>query len=119
MRGQAEEEFRDWAAGGRGALRRTAFLLSGDWFLADDLVQDALVRIYQAWPRLRRREHQVEEAGQLVLAHGCSCRVTVSGMPRSARASRKVARPRLACDFTVPALVPSSCAVCSMLRSSQ
>jgi RNA polymerase sigma-70 factor (sigma-E family) len=33
-------------------MRRTAFLLCGDWFLADDLVQDALVRIFDAWPRL-------------------------------------------------------------------
>lgn len=49
-----EEEFRGWALASRGGMRRTAFLLSGDWFLADDLVQDALVRIYQAWPRLER-----------------------------------------------------------------
>lgn len=55
MRRQADEEFRDWAGASRPGLRRTAFLLSGDWFLADDLVQDALVRIYRAWPRLRRR----------------------------------------------------------------
>jgi len=52
---QADEEFRTWASAGREPLRRTAFLLSGDWHLADDLAQDALVRIYQAWPRLQRR----------------------------------------------------------------
>lgn len=48
----AEEQFRGWATAQRPALRRTAFLLCGDWFLADDLVQDALVRIFDAWPRL-------------------------------------------------------------------
>lgn len=51
---QAEAEFRSWAEGRRGGLRRTAFLLSGDWFLADDLVQDVLVSLYRVWPRLER-----------------------------------------------------------------
>jgi RNA polymerase sigma-70 factor (sigma-E family) len=51
---QADQEFRGWALASRGGLRRTAFLLSGDWFLADDLVQDALIRIYGVWPRLER-----------------------------------------------------------------
>lgn len=47
-----EEQFRGWVAAQRAGLRRTAFLLCGDWYLADDLVQDALVRILDAWPRL-------------------------------------------------------------------
>ena len=51
---QADQEFRGWALASRGGLRRTAFLLSGDWFLADDLVQDALIRIYGVWPRVER-----------------------------------------------------------------
>jgi RNA polymerase sigma-70 factor (sigma-E family) len=52
--GASDQDFRDWAGGCRGGLRRTAYLLSGDWFLADDLVQDTLVRVYRAWPRLER-----------------------------------------------------------------
>jgi RNA polymerase sigma-70 factor (sigma-E family) len=48
----ADEQFRGWATAQRPGMRRTAFLLCGDWFLADDLVQDALVRIFDAWPRL-------------------------------------------------------------------
>jgi len=51
---EAEEEFRSWALACRGTLRRTAFLLSGDWHTADDLVQDALIRIYGVWPRLEQ-----------------------------------------------------------------
>jgi len=31
---------------------RTAVLLTGDWHAAEDLVQSALIRLYQAWPRL-------------------------------------------------------------------
>src|SRR4051794_37407340 len=52
--GASDQDFRDWAGGCRGGLRRTAYLLSGDWFLADDLVQDTLVRIYRVWQRLER-----------------------------------------------------------------
>lgn len=35
-------------------LRRTAFLLCGDWHRAEDLTQVALEKLYTAWPRLRR-----------------------------------------------------------------
>jgi RNA polymerase sigma-70 factor (sigma-E family) len=35
-------------------LRRTAYLLCGDWHRAEDLVQTALAKIYVAWPRLRK-----------------------------------------------------------------
>ena len=48
----ADEEFRGWGQANRPRLRQTAFLLCGDWFLADDLVQDSLIRIFQAWPRI-------------------------------------------------------------------
>ena len=48
----ADEQFRRWAVSQRPDLRRTAFLLCADWYLADDLVQEALVRIFDAWPRV-------------------------------------------------------------------
>lgn len=51
MAGQ-DDEFRAWALVGRPRLRQTAFLLTGDWYLADDLVQECLVRLYDAWPRV-------------------------------------------------------------------
>jgi RNA polymerase sigma factor (sigma-70 family) len=35
-------------------LRRLAYALCGDWRQADDLLQAALVRLYVAWPRVRR-----------------------------------------------------------------
>lgn len=36
----------------RGYLRRTAYLVCGDWHAADDLVQTALTKLYVAWPRI-------------------------------------------------------------------
>src|SRR5690349_4188470 len=39
---------------GRGsALRRTAYLLSGNWHAAEDLAQATFVKLYLAWPRVR------------------------------------------------------------------
>jgi RNA polymerase sigma-70 factor (sigma-E family) len=37
-------------------LRRAAFALTGDWALAEDLTQEAFVRAWRSWSRLRREE---------------------------------------------------------------
>jgi len=52
VRSTSADEFREWVAGARQGMRQTAFLLSGDWFLADDLVQDALTRLFAVWGRV-------------------------------------------------------------------
>ena len=49
-----ETDFRGWVAESRLALRRTAYLLCGDWFLADDLVQETLARMFAVWDRVTR-----------------------------------------------------------------
>jgi RNA polymerase sigma-70 factor (sigma-E family) len=51
-----ESAFRAFALTRRPSLRRTAYLLCGDWHQADDLVQAALVKLYVAWPRIRSDE---------------------------------------------------------------
>jgi RNA polymerase sigma-70 factor (sigma-E family) len=50
-----EDEFVAFAEACRPSLRRTAYLLCGDWDRAADLTQEALVRVYVAWPRLEDR----------------------------------------------------------------
>lgn len=50
---RGQDDFREYAAARRGNLRRTAYLLCGDWYLADDLVQDALARLFVHWRRIR------------------------------------------------------------------
>ncbi|MCX6395172.1 MAG: SigE family RNA polymerase sigma factor [Propionibacteriales bacterium] len=50
-----EDDFRGWVSINRDPLRRTAFLLSGDWHLADDLVQEALTRAFSRWARITAR----------------------------------------------------------------
>jgi RNA polymerase sigma-70 factor (sigma-E family) len=52
---------RDWASFTEyvsvrsAALQRAAYLMVGDIGLAQDLVQEALIKTYVAWPRLRDR----------------------------------------------------------------
>ena len=37
-------------------LRRTAFLLCGDWHTAEDLAQTALTKVFVSWRRIRRQD---------------------------------------------------------------
>ena len=55
MRAEDEPEFQDWARGRQASLRRTAYLLCGDWHHAQDLVQETLTRLYRRWTRLHDR----------------------------------------------------------------
>lgn len=47
------EAFTAFVVTHQARLRRVAFLMCGDWQLASDYVQDALVRVYRHWSRLR------------------------------------------------------------------
>jgi RNA polymerase sigma-70 factor (sigma-E family) len=47
------DEFAEFVSARSGALHRAAYLMVGDAALAQDLVQEALVKTYAAWPRLR------------------------------------------------------------------
>ena len=46
--------FSEFVRARRTHLRRIAYAVCGDWHRADDLVQTALVKLYAAWPRVRR-----------------------------------------------------------------
>jgi RNA polymerase sigma-70 factor, ECF subfamily len=46
------EQFREFVAARSAALLRTAYLLTGDWATAEDLLQTALTKTYLAWRRL-------------------------------------------------------------------
>ena len=49
-----DDEFTDFVVVRGSALRRTAYLMTGDWHEAEDLTQVALAKLYVAWPRVRR-----------------------------------------------------------------
>ena len=50
------EEFADYAAARQSHLKRTAFLLCGDWHEAQDLTQTALLNLCKAWHRAKRAD---------------------------------------------------------------
>lgn len=52
---QREAEFTAFVDARRAHLLRTAYLLCGEWHRAEDLTQQALVRLYRAWPRVHDR----------------------------------------------------------------
>lgn len=53
-RDQREQDFSEFYLARGPALRRTAYLIVRDWHHAEDLTQQSFVRLYAAWPRIRR-----------------------------------------------------------------
>ena len=51
----AEREFAEYFRARRDAVRRTAFLLCGDWHRADDHAQAAFVALHRNWRKIRDR----------------------------------------------------------------
>ena len=51
-----EQEFRVFVQDIADSLHRTAYLLCGDWYLADDLVQEALAKAYSHWRKVQRAD---------------------------------------------------------------
>src|SRR3954451_11270550 len=80
-----DREFEDFVAGSQPALRRTAYLLCGDWQLASDYVQEGLIRVYRRWPRLERD-------GRL---HAYAKRAVVSAVLDARRRRSSTEYPRL------------------------
>jgi RNA polymerase sigma-70 factor (sigma-E family) len=52
----SEREFAEYFRERRDAVRRTAFLLCGDWHRADDHAQAAFVALHRHWRRIRDRD---------------------------------------------------------------
>lgn len=50
-----EQEFAEYFAARRDAVRRTAYALCGDWHRADDLAQTAFVALHRRWRKIRDR----------------------------------------------------------------
>lgn len=51
----AEADFEAYFRARRDAVRRTAYLLCGDWHKADDHAQSAFVALHRHWRRIRDR----------------------------------------------------------------
>ncbi|MFI6098624.1 SigE family RNA polymerase sigma factor [Lentzea sp. NPDC051213] len=49
-----DSEFGEFVDARALVMRRTAYLLCGDWHRAEDIVQTALIKLYVAWSRVRK-----------------------------------------------------------------
>lgn len=54
MSARNDEEFLAFVEASLQDLRRTAYLLCGDWHRADDATQAGLIKVYVNWPKLDR-----------------------------------------------------------------
>ncbi|ACU98751.1 SigE family RNA polymerase sigma factor [Saccharomonospora viridis] len=50
-----DQEFTEYFTAKRDSVRRTAYLLCGDWHRADDLAQTAFVALHRKWRKIRDR----------------------------------------------------------------
>jgi RNA polymerase sigma-70 factor (sigma-E family) len=55
--GPEDRQFPEFFTSQYGRLRRLGFLLTGDWAQAEDLAQEALVRVWWRWSLVRRQAH--------------------------------------------------------------
>jgi RNA polymerase sigma factor (sigma-70 family) len=51
-----DDEFAEFASAAAGRLRRTAFLLCGNWHTAEDLTQTTPAKVFAAWRRISHRD---------------------------------------------------------------
>src|ERR1043166_4128772 len=66
-RPEQEDDFVVFVASRRSALRATAYLLCGDWHLAEDLTQTTFTKMYLAWSRIERHEVLDQYARQVLV----------------------------------------------------
>ncbi|GAA1030625.1 SigE family RNA polymerase sigma factor [Virgisporangium ochraceum] len=52
-----EEAYREYVVARMDRLRRMAYLLCHDWHTADDLVSNALLKLYRNWSRAQRADN--------------------------------------------------------------
>jgi RNA polymerase sigma-70 factor (sigma-E family) len=61
------ESYREYVTARMDGLRRTAYLLCGDWHTADDLVSTTLVKLYRQWRRVSVMDNRDAYARRVLL----------------------------------------------------
>ena len=62
-----DAEYSEFVLARQAHLRRIAYAICGDWHRADDVLQTALVKLYVAWPRLRRDGREEAYVRQIIV----------------------------------------------------
>lgn len=74
LRERPQAVFHDFVAARSPSLFRTALLVVGDHHLAQDLLQESLVKTYVAWPRLRAESNAEAYARRVIVTTSTSWR---------------------------------------------
>ena len=72
MRSDDKDRFADFVRANSATLFRTAYLMSGDYQRAEDLLQTTLVRLYQRWPQVQSMGHPVAYARKVLVSQTVS-----------------------------------------------
>lgn len=114
---ESSQEFIDFAGAAGPRLRRTAYLLCGDWHTAQDLTQVTLAKVCVAWRRISRNEAVDAYARRTLINTYLAARrkkaateILVSELPESA-AQPDTADLRIMLLQALDALAPRSRAV--------
>nr|WP_202471226.1 SigE family RNA polymerase sigma factor [Streptomyces sp. SID8377] len=83
----------EFAVARSGPLFRTACLLTGDWHLAEDLVQETLAKMYRSWWRISRAGAPVAYADTVLVRNFLSQRRRRSSTERPSDRLPDVAEP--------------------------
>lgn len=65
--GNVPLDFEEFATATSGRLFRAGCVLTGDWHLAEDLVQETLGKLYRSWHRVSRVESPVAYANTVLV----------------------------------------------------
>lgn len=72
MRQSEEDRFTEFVRAHTASLFRTAYLMTGDYQRAEDVLQAALVRVYQHWPRVDTMDQPAGYARKVVVNEAVS-----------------------------------------------
>lgn len=72
MRQDEEDRFADFVRARTPTLFRTAYLLTGDYQRAEDLLQTTLLRLYQRWPQIDAMERPAAYARKVLVNQAVS-----------------------------------------------
>ena len=72
MQQSEEDRFAEFVRAHTASLFRTAYLMTGDYQRAEDVLQAALVRVYQHWPRVDTMDQPAGYARKVVVNQAVS-----------------------------------------------
>lgn len=108
---EEDAAFSAYVTARRDHVRRTAYLLCGEWHRADDLTQIAFVKLYGAWERIR--DHRALDS----YVRSCLVRATIDESRRPWRRERAVeVLPETADSFDIASVVADRALVAAALE---